>query len=229
MRDQGDIGWEEDGTPYSIQFDDVYFSKGSGPAEAEHVFLKPNQIEHHLKKGGTLNVAELGFGTGLNFMMTWNLHQRIAAVVDLHFFSVEKYPLNPEQLFKAHRSWPALKPFSQTLLAETPFEAGWNHLTFGNVHLHLYVGDVLTFLTEMLDDQMTLQAWYLDGFAPSKNPDMWSENVLGKVAELTEPQGTLSTYTAVGQVRRDLVASGFHVEKIEGYGRKREMLFGKKS
>jgi tRNA 5-methylaminomethyl-2-thiouridine biosynthesis bifunctional protein len=227
MRQQGDIRWKEDGTPYSHQFDDVYFSEGSGPGEVEHVFLKPNLVQQRLQEQDQLAIAELGFGTGLNFLMTWQMHEAVNSNSTLHFYSVEKYPMTLEQLSTSHEFWPGLSQFSQTLLQQVKFETGWNVCSFDQVTLHLYIGDVQDFLDEMNALEATVDAWFLDGFAPSKNPDMWSLATLTKVGQISKSGTTFSTYTVVGQVRRDLMTAGFDVKKIPGYGKKREMLFGK--
>lgn len=227
MNQPNDIVWVEDDTPYSTRFEDIYFSKGSGPAEVEHVFLKPNQIEQRLEAGGPLRIGELGFGTGLSFLMTWALQTKISPQARLDFYSVEKYPIQPEELSRTHEVWPDLKAPSLAFQSQWSTKPGWNHFTFGQVRCHVYVGDVLDFLRELGEQKKTMQVWYLDGFAPAKNPQMWSREVLEQVGQGSTSGSTFSTYTVVGQVRRDLMKAGFQVEKIKGFENKREMLFGK--
>ena len=226
MNVKNDIAWREDGTPYSFLFDDVYFSSGSGPEEVKHVFIEPNQIEDRIQTDELSNIGELGFGTGLNFLMTWALYKTMNVNQTLNFYSVEKYPMNREQFQQAFISWPELKVFSDQLLNKVDFEQGWNRIDFEGMKLHLFIGDVQEFLNDLITEHSQMDVWFLDGFSPSKNPEMWNASTLLNVGIASKCKATFSTYTVVGQVRRDLIKAGFEVSKITGFGKKREMLFG---
>lgn len=234
----GTLSWNEQGTPVSQQFDDVYFSNQDGLEETRYVFLQGNHfparfVEHSRPE---CIIAETGFGTGLNFLTLWEAfaHFRAqhpqAALRRLHFISVEKFPLRVADLEQAHAHWPTLTPYAEALRQAWPSALPGCHrliLADGAITLDLWFGDINDLLPT-LDDSLTHQvdAWFLDGFAPSKNPDMWTENLFHAMARLCRAQGTFATFTAAGFVRRGLQQAGFDVEKIKGYGQKREMLHG---
>ncbi len=222
------LAWQ-DGLPYSTRFGDVYFSADSGLEETRHVFLAGNRLAERfaaLPAGGSLTVGETGFGTGLNFLCAWQLFERVAPPgASLDFFSVEKFPLEDGELRAALALWPELEPFAEALLARWRRRVpGWNRWSFGRVRLTLAIGDVAESLPQLQDG--VADAWFLDGFSPAKNPEMWSEAVLAHVARASRPGATLATYTSAGWVRRGLQEAGFAVERAPGFGRKREMLRG---
>ena len=225
-----ELGWSEDGQPYSTHFDDVYFSRESGLAETRHVFLQHNQLDQRwsvLPAAASFCIGETGFGTGLNFLCAWQLWEQLApADARLHYVSCEKYPLSHADLQRALALWPELQPWASQLLGQyTDLASGWQHFSLANgrVTLTLLIGDVLDTLPQ-LDAQV--DAWFLDGFAPAKNPDMWQPALYTQLARLSKVGTTLATFTSVGDVRRGLQAVGFSMHKAKGYGRKRDMLCG---
>ena len=229
MTDISRLAWR-DGQPYSETFDDVYFSRDSGLEETRHVFLLNNQLPQRfaaMLPHQVFTIGETGFGTGLNFLCAWQcFRQHAQQDAHLHFVSVEKYPLSLADLNQALALWPELTDLSEQLCAKyTELPTGWHRLIFdgGRVSLTLIIDDALTALPQ-LDAQV--DAWFLDGFSPSKNPDMWSETLFSAMALHSAPGASLATFTSAGFVRRALQAAGFTVEKTAGFGSKREMTRG---
>lgn len=223
------IDWQ-DGQPVSRRFGDVYFSRDSGLEETRHVFLAGNGLRERwaaLAPHGRFTIGETGFGTGLNFAAAWALWDEVAPrSARLRFVSVERHPLPPADVSRTLGLWPELARYREALLAQwTEVAPGWQRFVFGGgrVLLTLLAGDVRTVLPR-LDGRV--DAWFLDGFAPGKNPEMWRAEVLAEVARLSASGATCATYTVAGEVRRGLEAAGFAVEKTPGFGRKREMLRG---
>ncbi|MFB5171998.1 bifunctional tRNA (5-methylaminomethyl-2-thiouridine)(34)-methyltransferase MnmD/FAD-dependent 5-carboxymethylaminomethyl-2-thiouridine(34) oxidoreductase MnmC [Erwinia amylovora] len=234
-----ELSWNERGTPVSRAFDDVYFSNQNGLAETQYVFLDgnglPDRFSSHPRS--LFVAAETGFGTGLNFLALWqafdHFHQQQpdARLQRLHFISCEKFPLNASDLAAAHASWPQLAPWASKLLQQWPEALPGCHrllLDGGRITLDLWFGDVNQ-LIHTFDDTLNQQvdAWLLDGFAPAKNPDMWTAGLFDCMARLARPGATLATFTAAGFVRRGLQQAGFEMNKRKGFGEKREMLTGR--
>lgn len=235
------LQWSEDGAPFSQQFDDIYFSRANGLRETEYVFLEQNHLEQRWRaldpqRPGVFIIGEMGFGTGLNFLSAWRLWRSCApAGWRLHFVSVEKFPLDRDQLGKALLQWPELADLSAPLLDRYPALVPGMHrvsLDDGTV-LQLLFGDADTALATLHDSAATelengfaIDAWFLDGFAPAKNPAMWSDDLFAHIGHLSRPGTTVATFTVAGLVRRGLQAAGFRVEKYAGFGSKREMLRG---
>ncbi|OTA15202.1 bifunctional tRNA -methyltransferase MnmD [Xenorhabdus vietnamensis] len=232
------LSWNEQGTPISEQFDDVYFSNQDGLEETLYVFLKGNHFPQRFNTHSRSEcvIAETGFGTGLNFLTLCRSFSHFrqqhpeAALKRLHYISFEKYPLKPDDLKTAHQRWPELKEFSAQLCQQWPLAlAGCHRLILANgaITLDLWFGDVNDLLPK-ISSNLTgkVDAWFLDGFAPSKNPQMWSEQLFAAMAKFCRPEGTFATFTSAGIVRRGLQEAGFNVTKIKGFGRKREMLTG---
>jgi len=224
------IEWDEAGQPHSPPFDDVYFSRSGGLAETQAVFIQGNDLAARfaaLKSGETLVIGETGFGTGLNFLCAWQLFEQVAAQgARLHFISAEKYPLSQADLTRALALWPSLKPFSDKLLDNwRGIYAGFQRLVLANgrVLLDVLLGDAASCFAQ-LDAQV--DAWFLDGFTPAKNPALWSEALFAHIARLSSKQATFATFTSAGSVRRGLQAAGFEVHKVPGFSGKREMLRG---
>lgn len=224
------LDWDEQGQPLSRQFGDVYFSRASGLEESRHVFLRHNRIAERcaaLESDGRLVIGETGFGTGLNFLCAWQAFaEQAPAGARLHFVSVEKYPLGQDDLRRALALWPELAPFSTPLLEQyAGIQPGFQRLLFdgGRVVLTLLVGDALECLPQL---EAQVDAWFLDGFAPAKNPQMWTPELFAQLARLSAPGASLATFTCAGTVRRGLIAAGFRMEKVKGFGHKREMLAG---
>ena len=232
------LSWNEQGTPVSRAFGDVYFSNDNGLEETRYVFLGgndfPQRFHHHPRD--LLIVAESGFGTGLNFLTLWQAfdqfqrHHPDAALKRLHFISFEKFPLTQADLMAAHQHWPELAPWADQLQRQWPLALpGCQRLLFdaGRITLDLWLGDINALINNF-DDSLHRQvdAWFLDGFAPSKNPDMWTPELFQSMAALARPGGTFATFTAAGFVRRGLQEAGFAVTRRKGFGPKREMLCG---
>lgn len=224
------LDWDDQGRPHSRVFDDVYFSDQSGLEETRYVFLEQNRLQERfaaLADGGRLVIGETGFGTGLNFLCAWQLfEQHAVAGARLHFVSVEKYPLSHADLQRALALWPELKPLAEQLLAQyIAIHQGFQRLVLdnGRVTLTLLIGDALEQLPQ-LDAQ--IDAWFLDGFAPAKNPDMWTAELFAELARLAAPGSTISTFTSTGWVRRLINAAGFKMKRTPGIGHKWEILRG---
>lgn len=224
------IDWDDQGRPHSRQYDDVYFSKNEGVEETEHVFLEQNRLRErfaNLAPGTCLVIGETGFGTGMNFYCAWQLFAEHAPPeARLHFISVEKYPLTRDDLARAVQLWPDLAPYWQPLLEQyVAVHGGFQPFSFedGRVTLTLLVGDVLEQLPQL---DAPVDAWFLDGFAPAKNPDMWTPELFAQLARLSRPGTTLATFTTTGWVRRALIAAGFAMRKVPGIGKKWEVMHG---
>ncbi len=218
------VKWEEN-TLVSTIFNDIYFSQGSGLEESEHVFLSGNKLPDRFADNQIFTVIETGFGTGLNFLLTWQKWaEKQSTNSRLHYISIEKYPLSKDDLVKSLSLWPTLKKYSAQLVENyIPTSNSRMNLSFGNIQLSLVfvdINDAFEHINEKAD------AWYLDGFSPAKNPDMWNDNLYKNMAKSTNKNGTFATYTSAGHVRRGLQNNGFHVDKIKGFGKKRVMLAG---
>lgn len=237
---QAQLHWDADGRPRSQRFDDIYFSRGSGLDETRFVFLQHNHLPQRwaaLAPDSDFTIAETGFGTGLNFLAAWQLWAQTAPVsCRLHVVSVERYPLSHADLQRALALWPELAAWSQPLLAAYPaaLSAGFHRLIFagGRVTLTLLIDEASTGLAQLLNCQHPafaqprhrIDAWFLDGFAPAKNPEMWSDTLFGLMRQLSHSGTTAATFTCAGIVKRGLRSAGFTIEKVPGFGSKREML-----
>lgn len=242
-----DLSWNDQGLPVSQQFDDPYFSVENGLEESRYVFLKHNHLPQRWKDhSGEFHIIETGFGTGLNFLMTWqsfaeykkqpdsrkrDAQKNIDPETDwLHFTSIEKFPLGKEELQQAMSLWPELARFTELLLQQYPLTIpGFHHLVWPEhkVRLTLIFDDVHNALPQLSGP---VHAWYLDGFAPSKNPQMWSDSLFQQMRRINNRspyvRSTVATFTAAGIVRRGIKGAGFDIRKVPGFGRKREMLAG---
>lgn len=227
------ISWGEDGTPFSDQFQDFYYNSEQGLQESEYVFLAGNQLPQRFSEhaGKVFCVAETGFGTGLNFLLTWQAwdaqpHPKPA----LHYVATEQHPLCRADFERAVSRWPALAAYSEQLLADYPgLVPGQHRLQFdqGRVRLDLWWHDTTAALEDM--GQLApgiVDAWYLDGFTPSRNESMWQPALFRALATLSRPDATMASFTAAGHVRRTLAQAGFTVRKRSGFGRKRECIVG---
>ncbi|MFP6861517.1 bifunctional tRNA (5-methylaminomethyl-2-thiouridine)(34)-methyltransferase MnmD/FAD-dependent 5-carboxymethylaminomethyl-2-thiouridine(34) oxidoreductase MnmC [Pseudomonas sp.] len=227
---QARLEWDEQGQPLSSQFADVYFSNENALAETRYVFLANNLLPERfaaLTADQQLVIGETGFGTGLNFLCAWQLfEQHAVASARLHFVSVEKFPLNKADLQRALALWPELEAYAEQLLAQyVALHPGFQRLVFANgrIILTLLIGDALE-LFGQLDGQ--IDAWFLDGFAPAKNPDMWTPELFAELARLSHAHTTLGTFTSTGYVRRRLNDAGFKMKRVPGLGKKWEVLKG---
>ncbi|EWC41590.1 bifunctional tRNA (5-methylaminomethyl-2-thiouridine)(34)-methyltransferase MnmD/FAD-dependent 5-carboxymethylaminomethyl-2-thiouridine(34) oxidoreductase MnmC [Stutzerimonas stutzeri] len=226
-----ELDWDENGMPQSRRYGDVYFSRASGLAETEHVFLAQNDLAGRfaaLQAGQRLVIGETGFGTGLNFLCAWKLFEDTAdAQARLHFVSVEKHPLTREDMERALALWPELRTQAERLLQHyVALHPGYQRLVFdgGRVVLTLLIGDVAECLPTL---DARIDAWFLDGFAPAKNPQMWQPAVFAELARLSAAGATLGTFTSAGFVRRGLIDAGFDMQRVPGYSHKREILRGR--
>ena len=225
------LDWNDQGQPLSRQFGDVYFSRDDGLGETRHVFLAGNDLPARftaLPAGSRLVIGETGFGTGLNFLCAWQLFDQLApADACLHFVSVEKYPLTAADLQRALALWPELALWSGQLLEQyRAIHPGFQRLVLdgGRVVLTLLIGDALQMLPQL---DARIDVWFLDGFAPDKNPQMWTPPLFQELARLSAPGASLATFTSKGTVRRDLIEAGFAMRRAPGYGKKWEILCGR--
>ncbi|OIQ25616.1 bifunctional tRNA (5-methylaminomethyl-2-thiouridine)(34)-methyltransferase MnmD/FAD-dependent 5-carboxymethylaminomethyl-2-thiouridine(34) oxidoreductase MnmC [uncultured Vibrio sp.] len=233
------LAWNDTGTPVSDQFDDVYFSNANGLEESRYVFLDQNHLEQRWIESNQRRfvIAETGFGTGLNFLAAWQRFDSFktqnptAALQELHFISFEKYPISLADLEKAHQSWPELAEYAEKLQHHYPIALPECHrivLDDGAVTLDLWFGDIKDCMPLVPTPKHGLiDAWFLDGFAPSKNPEMWNQTLFNGMAKLAKQDCTCATFTAAGFVRRGLIDAGFEMKKVKGFGTKREMIAGK--
>ena len=217
-----------DGTPYSPVFDDVYHTTAGGLGQAQHVFLAGNDLPARWQGRERFTIVETGFGLGLSFLATWAAwRDDPARCARLHFVSTEKHPFQADDLAELHTAWPELAPLADELRGHwPPLVPGFHriHLDAGRVTLTLIFGDALSTLPQ-LDAQA--DAFYLDGFSPANNPELWSPAVYAQLARLAAPGATLATWSVTGHVRRGLQEAGFTLERRTGFGGKREMLSGR--
>jgi len=202
--------------PVSTQFDDPYYSLGGGLDETRHVFLGGNDL--HARFTDDLHIGELGFGTGLNLLVTWTDWLK-APHGKLHFTSFEAYPMAKSDMAEALTAFPEVAPLSSILLDK--WSAGDGPVNIAeNLTLEVIIGDARETLPAW---QGRADAWFLDGFSPAKNPALWEPTLLQSVVDHTAPNGTAATYSAAGHVRQSLTAAGFNVSRVQGFGRKRHM------
>lgn len=217
MTDQrAELEWR-DGVPIAMAFDDPYYSLENGLAETLHVFLAGNDLPARF--GDDFQIAELGFGTGLNLLVTWAEWDKAGRPGTLRFTSFEAFAMDPQDMRDALRHFPQLVPYAETLLAEWTPSAGPTRLSDGPL-LEVILGDARKTLPAW---QGKADAWFLDGFSPAKNPELWEPTLLNEVGTHTKPGGTAATYSAAGHIRRALAEAGFTVARIPGFGRKRHM------
>jgi len=217
------LDWSRPSTPAASEFGDIYFSTDGGLEETRTVFLKGCGLPENWKGTERFVIGELGFGSGLNFLAAWQMWEaEKPANGHLHFVSIEKFPFDKDQLTRALEAWPELNLYAQQLIKAWPGRVrGFHRLHFGDVTLTLIHDDIKSVLSEV---DMKANAWFLDGFSPAKNPDMWTPAIMARLAELSAPNAKLATFTVAGTVRQALKNAGFNVEKKEGFGRKRHRL-----
>lgn len=224
------IAFSSEGVPYSATFDDIYHTTDGGLGQIEHVFMAGNGLPQRWRERDTFTILETGFGLGLSFLTTWQAWrvdpQRSTR---LQFISVEKYPFQPDDLANLHASWPQFSELSEQLVAGWPALTEGRHdilLDGGQVQLTLLLGDAQEQFPRIPDQA---NAIYLDGFAPSKNPDMWSPALFRQLTRLAAKDCTLATWSVAGFVRQGLTEAGFTVSKAKGFGGKRQMLQGRRA
>lgn len=209
------LEWRDGALPISCQFDDPYFSLANGLSETRHVFLAGNDLPARLCPG--FHIAELGFGTGLNLLATLIA----AGQTPIRYTSFEAYPMAASDIARALQAFPEAAAVAEAFL--TQWAQGFRQFQLGPIAVEVIIGDARTTLPAWGG---RADAWYLDGFSPAKNPELWSETLMANVAAHTNSGGSFATYTAAGFVRRGLQAAGFAVERRKGHGFKRHMATG---
>ena len=223
------ISWDENGLPFSTRFGDYYYSRHNGRAETQHVFIEGNGLPERWAGRERFVIGELGFGTGLNFLETWQRwRQHRSPGQHLHFQSVEAFPMKRDEALRALSAWPDLVEMaSGTFLAsddrQSPF---YERETAMDVDEQTSLACRIGPAEREIPAFANADAWFLDGFSPAKNPDMWSAELMQAVSDRTVSGGTFASYTAAGWVRRNLQEIGFIVEKRPGFGAKRDMIAG---
>ena len=217
-----DLEWRENGVPISTRFDDPYFSLENGLEETRHVFLAGNDLPERFRKG--FHIGELGFGTGLNLLAAWQCWIEAGFQDQLRFTSFEAFPMSADEMARGLKGFPVDPDLSRVLL--DAISAGKNVIETDTLRAEIVIGDARATLPAH-DCQM--DAWFLDGFSPAKNPELWEPALMQAVFDNTAPKGTVATYTAAGAVRRALSDAGFEVDRIPGFGRKRHMTVAKRS
>ncbi len=211
--------WRDRSIPVSLRFDDPYFSLAGGLAEKQHVFLHGNRLAERFRPG--FQIAELGFGTGLNLLAACRLFAQTGQGGPVYFTSFEAFPMAAADMHQALAAFPDIAPLADRLVSA--WQQGLRRFQIGAVCVEVIEGNASTSLPNW---QGRADAWFLDGFSPAKNPDMWRPELLGAVAAHTKPGGTFATYTAAGHVRKALADVGFTVDRVPGFGRKRHMTTG---
>ncbi|MFH1044446.1 MAG: bifunctional tRNA (5-methylaminomethyl-2-thiouridine)(34)-methyltransferase MnmD/FAD-dependent 5-carboxymethylaminomethyl-2-thiouridine(34) oxidoreductase MnmC [Pseudomonadota bacterium] len=223
-----ELAFDSEGTPYAPAYGDVYHSRDSGPGQARHVFVEGNALPGKWARQRVFTILETGFGLGLNFLATWREWRADPARCErLHFVSIEKHPFDRAALRTLHLRYPEFAPLAEQL------QDAWPPLVPGLQRLH-FEGERLTLTLAFADVALVLprlrlraDAIYLDGFAPLRNPEMWSAQLMRGLARLARPGTSIATYSSAGVVRQGLEAAGFALEKCPGFGHKREMLRGR--
>lgn len=210
------LDWRDETIPVSQRFDDPYFSLAGGLEETRHVFLSGNGLPGRFVEG--FRIAELGFGTGLNLLAVLMAHRGPG---HLHYTSFEAFPMPATDIARALTAFPEVADVAEPFLRQ--WAAGATVLTFPTLTATIVLGDARETLGAW---QGQADAWFLDGFSPAKNPELWSPDLMAEVARHTAPCGTFATYTAAGHVRRALTDAGFAVTRQPGFGRKRHMTTG---
>lgn len=214
-----EIQWQDGMVPVSTRFDDPYFSLQNGLAETVHTFLDGNDLPARLRDG--FQIAELGFGTGLNALAAARAWGARGAPGTVGFTSFEAFPMTADDMAQALAAFPELADLAEPLIAA--WRRGARKVDLPGLRLEVITGDARDTLPAWTG---RADAWFLDGFAPARNPELWEHSLLAEVARHTAPGGTLATYTAAGAVRRALGDAGFEISRTPGFGRKRHMTRG---
>lgn len=217
---QADLDWRADEIPVSLRFDDPYFSLENGLEETQHVFLGGNDLPARFRNG--FHIAELGFGTGLNLCAALLSWRKAGMTTPLRFTSFEAYPMTVNEMERALRAFPEAQQVAEPILEQ--LATGQNSITLSDLQAEVIIGDARETLPKWSG---IADAWFLDGFSPAKNPELWESTLMAEVAKHTAPNGTFATYTAAGFVRKGLADGGFTVERVKGFARKRHMTIGR--
>lgn len=211
---QSALSWQDGVIPVSTRFDDPYFSQNDGLSETRHVFLAGNDLPARLTPG--FHIAELGFGTGLNLLAL-----ALITKTPTRFTSFEAFPLPAQDIARALDHFPEARAVADPFL--NAWSQGQTKFQLGQITAEIIIGDARETLAQW---PLRADAWFLDGFSPAKNPELWSSEILHQVACHTAPGGSFATYTAAGHVRRALQEAGFDVERRPGHGKKKHMSAG---
>ena len=210
---------------YSKSYNDIYFDKLNGPKETEHVYLKTNNLNKRFKNKQKFVIAEIGFGTGLNFLLTWKLWKENRKTNgSLTYISFENAPLSKKDIERVYKKFKKLDGYSRFLLKNIPERCKSTHRIFikaDNINLILIYDDI----TSLINFNFKADTWFLDGFSPKKNPLVWTDKLFKQLYNFTNLDGSLSTFSVAGHVRRGLLKAGFKVSKVSGYGNKKEISY----
>lgn len=213
------LDWRDGGIPVSTRFDDPYFSLADGLAETRHVFLAGNDLPRRFRPG--FHIAELGFGTGLNMLAALIAWRQAGVEGPLRYTSFEAFPMTAAEIARALAVFPEAEAVAGPFLDQ--WANGARRITCDGLEAEIVIGDARETLPGWGG---TADAWFLDGFSPAKNPELWDGMLMAEVARHTLSLGTFATYTAAGHVRRALAGAGFAVERRAGHGSKRHMTAG---
>ena len=210
----------------SEKFNDIYFSSENGLAEARHIFIESTSLAELLKSNNHLVIVEIGFGTGLNFLAVLELFDRLGVDCTIDYISFEAYPLDKQLAYEAIKPFRELRRYNSLLLKNWPESWACSHhrlFLSDKVHLHLHYGDAYSQMKEL---DFKAHVWFLDGFSPSKNIDVWTKDIFCQMARLSYSNARVASFSVAALVRQGLLNSGFEIKKQKGFGRKREMLTG---
>ena len=210
---------------YSKSYNDIYFDKLNGPKETEHVYLNTNNLTKKFKNKQKFVIAEIGFGTGLNFLLTWKLWKENRKTNgSLTYISFENAPLSKKDIERVYKKFKKLDGYSRFLLKNIPERCKSTHRIFikaDNINLILIYDDI----TSLINFNFKADTWFLDGFSPKKNPLVWTDKLFKQLYNFTNLDGSLSTFSVAGHIRRGLLKAGFKVSKVSGYGNKKEISY----
>jgi tRNA U34 5-methylaminomethyl-2-thiouridine-forming methyltransferase MnmC len=216
---KADVIWRDGDVPVSVLFDDPYFSRADGLAETRHVFLAGNGLPERFRPG--FHVAELGFGCGLNALAAATAWAAAGMAGALRFTSFEAWPMDAADMARALAGWPELAPLAAPLVAA--WSQGARRIALPGRDLEIIEGDARETLPAWTG---SADAWFLDGFSPARNPELWEPALLAQVARRSAPGGTFATYSAASAIRESLAAAGFDVIRAPGFGAKKHMSRG---
>ncbi|MBR9650162.1 tRNA (5-methylaminomethyl-2-thiouridine)(34)-methyltransferase MnmD [Thalassovita aquimarina] len=223
MQDQrAELEWRDETVPVSTRFDDPYFSLDNGLAETSYVFLGGNDLPARFRPG--FHIAELGFGTGLNLLAALRLWRETGQQGVLHFTTFEAFPMSPAEMIRAQKAFPEIAGVAADLAPH--WSDDLHRIDLPDLRFEMIRGDARETLPQW---EGSADAWFLDGFSPAKNPELWGAKLMAEVCRHTAPGGTAATYTAAGFVRRGLQDAGFEVDRRPGFGRKRHMTVARKA
>ncbi|MDC3141066.1 tRNA (5-methylaminomethyl-2-thiouridine)(34)-methyltransferase MnmD [Alphaproteobacteria bacterium] len=210
---------------YSKSYNDIYFDKLNGPKETEHVYLNTNNLPKKFKNKQKFVIAEIGFGTGLNFLLTWKLWKENRKTNgSLTYISFENAPLSKKDIERVYKKFKKLDGYSRFLLKNIPERCKSTHRIFikaDNINLILIYDDI----TSLINFNFKADTWFLDGFSPKKNPLVWTDKLFKQLYNFTNLDGSLSTFSVAGHIRRGLLKAGFKVSKLSGFGNKKEISY----